>query len=84
MQGMESGLHSLVSGPRSSGKEEMIGGIAQLLGRFLFTYSCTAHSDTHTLSRITEGLAQVKCTLLCMHINSVSVMCVEWGVGLSD
>ena len=60
MQGMESGLHSLVSGPRDSGKEEMMGGVAQLMGKFLFVYPCTTHSDTHTLARIMEGLAQVQ------------------------
>ena len=60
MQGMESGRHSLVSGPRDSGKEEIMGGVAQLMGKFLFVYPCTAHSDTHTLARIMEGLAQVQ------------------------
>ena len=34
-------------------------GAAQLLGRFMFLYRCTTHSDSPTLERITEGLAQV-------------------------
>ena len=49
----------MVCGPRDSGKEDLVRGVAQLMGKFLLVYPCTAHSDSATLGRILEGLALV-------------------------
>ena len=84
---MELGRHSLVSGPQISGKEEMIRGVAQLLGRFLFSYSCSTHSNSQTLSRIVEGMAQVITYVVCHMVIEKVCVCVcgaGWVLGLSD
>ena len=59
MQAMSAHVGSVVDGPTSSGKVQLIKGIGLLCGRFVPTFHCSALLEKATIARIFEGLAQV-------------------------
>ena len=58
-QAMSAHVGSVVDGPTSSGKVQLIKGIGLLCGRFVPTFHCSALMEKATIARIFEGLAQV-------------------------
>ena len=59
MQAMSAHVGSVVDGPTSSGKVQLIKGIGLFCGRFVPTFHCSALLEKATIARIFEGLAQV-------------------------
>ena len=59
MQAMSAHVGSVVDGPTSSGKVQLIKGIGLLCGRFVPTFHCSALLEKATIARIFEGLGQV-------------------------
>lgn len=50
-----------VSGPDLVGKTEIIRGLSNLLGQYLFSISCTTNLSAHSLQRIFVGVAEDGC-----------------------
>lgn len=56
---MSAHVGSVVDGPTSSGKVQLIKGIGLLCGRFVPIFHCSALMEKATIARIFEGLTQV-------------------------